>query len=129
MFTRMFLERHNGICARKRCATSAFTVTELMVAVALMSIIVFALYAMFNQVQKALRANEAQVDSTERGRGVLELVSRDLEAARASVRSDVVNLKIQVGDGETTEQEDLSVTAGAAAGNLPRTNTFESVYY
>ena len=56
--------------SNRRGQEGGFTVTELMVAVSLMSLIVFALYAMFNQTQKAMRANEAQVDSTERGRRV-----------------------------------------------------------
>lgn len=109
----------------------AFTITELMVAVSLMSVIVFALYSMFNQTQRALRANEAQIDSNERGRSVLELVSREIEAARVGMRGDVTNLHLTISPWGKTVQGDL--TAQQATANsfnlIPRTNAFDSVYY
>ncbi len=58
---------------------AGFTVTELMVAVALMGVIIFTLAAVFNQTQKALRRNETQNDILEKGRSILELVTRELE--------------------------------------------------
>src|SRR6185436_18426542 len=78
--------------AGQRRGAAAFTITELLVAVSLMTMIVFVLYSMFNQTQRAMRANEAQVDSTERGRGVLELVSREIESTRVGMRADTTNL-------------------------------------
>ena len=56
-----------------------FTVTELMLAVSLMGVIIFTLAAVFNQTQKALRRNETQNDILEKGRSILELVTRELE--------------------------------------------------
>ena len=41
---------HSHKRTNKRRSAAAFTVTELMVAVSLMTLIVFALYTMFNQV-------------------------------------------------------------------------------
>src|SRR5262245_15379783 len=38
----------------------AFTVVELMLAVAIMGIIVYALYSVFNQTQRALRTTQTQ---------------------------------------------------------------------
>jgi prepilin-type N-terminal cleavage/methylation domain-containing protein len=119
----MFLRFHNR---RRR----AFTITELMVAVSLMSLIVLALYAMFNQTQRALRANEAQIDSNERGRGVLELVSREIESARVGNRPGVTNLFVTLSPWGKTLQGDLTVQTGPGAFNLtPRTNAFDSIFY
>jgi hypothetical protein len=116
---RMRLKRH------RQFNGAAFTVTELMVAVSLMSLIVIALYAMFNQTQKALRANEAQVDINERGRGLLELVSRELESARVSLRPDVTNLWITVPGGTGIQQGDLT----AQSTTVPRLNIFDATFY
>ena len=110
----------------------AFTITELMVAVSLMSLIVLALYAMFNQVQKALRANESQVDSSERGRAVLELVSREIESARVSMRPNVTNFWVRLATGTRNVQMDPDAPALALSstnGLPPRTNSFDNVYY
>jgi prepilin-type N-terminal cleavage/methylation domain-containing protein len=103
-----------------------FTVTELMVAVSLMSLIVFALYAMFNQTQKAMRANEAQVDSTERGRSVLELVSREIESARAGIQGNVTNLWLTTAPGTKKIQGDQP---NASLTVVPRTNVFDNIFY
>ncbi len=62
----------------------AFTVTELLVAVSIMTLVVFALYQMFNQTQKALRGNITQVDVLESGRAAMEVISRELEQITAS---------------------------------------------
>ena len=111
----------------QRASQAGFTVTELMVAVSLMSLIVFALYAMFNQVQKALRANMSQVDSSERGRAVLEIVSRELEAARVSMRPEVTNFWIMpqaraLQPGVQTDIMQIGIPN-------TRTNMFEYIYY
>lgn len=114
------------VAAQKGLRTkAAFTITELMVAVSLMSLIVIALYAMFNQTQKAMRANEAQVDSTERGRGVLELVSREFESARAGMRFGVTNLWVDEMVGLPKLQGDLLAGSSVA----PRTNVFSAGFY
>ncbi len=63
---------------------AGFTVTELMVAISLMGVIIFALTAVFNQTQKALRRTEIQNDISEKGRSVLELVTRELEQVVAT---------------------------------------------
>ena len=122
----MFLSHNQPAPARP--SAKAFTVTELLVAVSLMSLIVLALYAMFNQTQRALRSNEAQVDSTERGRGVLELVSREFESARVSMRPGVTNLWIRVAQGTRNQQEDNLPTTNAVPQEV-RSNKFDNVYY
>ena len=58
---------------------TAFTVVELMVAVSVLSLIVVVLYNIFDNTQRAMRSNAAQVDVMEGGRAAVELISRDLE--------------------------------------------------
>lgn len=56
-----------------------FTLLELLVAVSLLSVVVLALYAVFNQTQKAFRASLNQTDVGEAGRAAFDLLVRDLE--------------------------------------------------
>ncbi|HUS34718.1 MAG TPA: prepilin-type N-terminal cleavage/methylation domain-containing protein, partial [Verrucomicrobiae bacterium] len=112
---------------RQRRGARGFTVVELMVAVSLMTLIVAALYSMFNQTQKAMRLNEAQVDSAERGRGVLELLSRELESARVGLRQEATNLWLRTPMLGSTQSDGII----SAQINVPplRTNVFDDVYY
>lgn len=112
---------------RQRQGAHGFTVVELMVAVSLMTLIVLALYSMFDQTQKAMRLNESQVDSAERGRGVLELVSRELESARVGLRHEATNLWLRTPMRSST-QNDSMLGAGAST-NALRTNVFDDVFY
>ncbi len=61
-----------------------FSLIELMVAVGLLGVIVLALYAMFDQTQKALRGASGQADVMEGARAALGLVTRDIEEAGAA---------------------------------------------
>lgn len=69
----------------------AFTVVELMVAVSILTLIVLALFSMFDQTQKALRGNAAQVDVMEGGRTAMELLSREIEQMVAADDTDGTN--------------------------------------
>jgi len=62
----------------------AFTVVELLVAVSVLTLIVLVLYGMFDQVQKALRGNVAQVDVLEGGRAAMQLLSGEMEQMEAA---------------------------------------------
>jgi Tfp pilus assembly protein PilV len=116
---------HNN--QRRQGGAAGFTVTELMVAVSLMTLIVLALYSMFGQTQKAMLANENQVDSAERGRGVLELVSRELESVRVGLRQEATNLWLRTPLPSLT-QNDFQI--GVATSTVPlRANVFDDVYY
>jgi type II secretory pathway pseudopilin PulG len=69
----------------------AFTLTELLVAVGIMMVVIFALYKMFDETQRALRSNVTQVDVLESARAALELLTRDVEQATyADVPSDTL---------------------------------------
>ena len=50
-----------------------------MVTVALLSVIILGLVAMFNQTRRAFMSSLAQVDVLESGRAAADIISRDLE--------------------------------------------------
>jgi prepilin-type N-terminal cleavage/methylation domain-containing protein len=66
----------------KRAVLRGFSLIEMLVAVGLLSLVILALYAMFDQTQRALRGSVGQVDVFEGSRSALELLTRDLEQAR-----------------------------------------------
>src|SRR5437867_10550384 len=57
----------------------AFTIVELLVAISVLTLIVLVLYGLFDQVQRALRGNVAQVDVLEGGRSAMQLMAGELE--------------------------------------------------
>src|SRR6266511_4863469 len=80
-----------------RCAHArAFTLVELLVAISVLTLIVLVLYGLFDQVQKALRSNVAQVDVHEGGREGMELLSREMEQIQAGNRAGVTNIHIRL---------------------------------
>lgn len=64
--------------------TSAFSLLEMLVGMGMLSLIVLALFSLFNQTQKALLANVSQSDVMENGRSILDLLVRDLVRARSA---------------------------------------------
>jgi prepilin-type N-terminal cleavage/methylation domain-containing protein len=62
----------------------AFTLVELLVVLALLSLITFALMAVFSTTQRAFRASLTQSDSLEGGRAVMDLIAGDLETLTPS---------------------------------------------
>ncbi len=67
-----------------RKSRGGFTLVEIMVVLALLSLIVFALMAVFGVTQRAFRASLTQTDSLEGGRAVMDLIAADLEAMTPS---------------------------------------------
>ena len=74
-------------------ATCAMTVIELLVSVAVMTVIVFGLYQLFAHTQKALRENVTQVDVLESGRATMEMIGREIEELSACKLSNTVNIQ------------------------------------
>ena len=72
---------------------AAFSLIEIMVAVGLLGVIIVGLLAMFYQTQRAFRSGLTQVDILESGRAAMELITRDLQEAVASM--DVPNTNFQ----------------------------------
>ncbi|MBN8246958.1 MAG: prepilin-type N-terminal cleavage/methylation domain-containing protein [Verrucomicrobia bacterium] len=65
-------------------ASRGFSLLEMLIGIGILSVVVLALYSLFDQTQKALRANVNQVDVSEGGRAVLEMLVRDVSRASAS---------------------------------------------
>jgi len=64
---------------------TAFTLIEILVAMALMTFIVLALMAVFNSTQTAFRAGLTQTDVLEGGRATIDLIKSDLETMTPSL--------------------------------------------
>jgi hypothetical protein len=68
----------------------------MMVVMALLSVIVIGLMAMFGQVQKAFRGSMTQTDVLESGRAAADMLSRDLVGVIPSYQSQVTNFYAQI---------------------------------
>lgn len=80
---RYFLNQSPGGVGASHRKTHAFSLLEMMVVVAILTVIVLGLFNVFDHTQKALRGNTAQVDVLETGRAAMDLLSRELEGAIA----------------------------------------------
>jgi prepilin-type N-terminal cleavage/methylation domain-containing protein len=70
---------------------NGFTLVEVMVVVALLSLIVLALMAVFNSTQRAFRASITQADVLEGGRAAMDLMAEDLREMSPSLQNNAVN--------------------------------------
>ena len=80
-------DRLRGVTRRR-----GFSLIELMLAVSISTVIIAALYAVFNQTQRALRSNVNQVDVLESGRAAMDLITRQLALMAAMGRTNTPNL-------------------------------------
>jgi type II secretory pathway pseudopilin PulG len=69
-----------------------FSLLEMLLVASMMTIIVYGLYSMFDQTQKALRNSGAQVDVQEAGRAALEVISREIEQMACGYGSNAPNV-------------------------------------
>ena len=67
------------ISRARRSGSSAFSLIEIMVVMALMSVIILGLMAMFTQTQRAFKLGMTQTDVLESGRIATGLITRELE--------------------------------------------------
>lgn len=95
----------------------------MMVAVALLSVIVLGLTAMFLQTQKAFKSGLRQVDVFEGGRSVVSLMTRDLEQMADGQSPEVTNFAAYFQHQGTFIQYETNGPVGFA-----RTNFLEDVY-
>jgi len=84
--------RNRAICSR--AGQRAFSLLEIMVAVALLAIIIVGLLAMFYQVQRAFRGGTAQVDVMEGGRAATSLIVREAQEATALQLEEITNMGV-----------------------------------
>ncbi|MHC1762807.1 MAG: PilW family protein [Verrucomicrobiia bacterium] len=104
-----------------------FSLIELLTAVSILMVIIYALYAMFNQTQKALRANITQVDVLESGRAAAEMLGRELEQLAASQLSQTINLYAGMTPGRMPMPQH-GVDQNAARAPL-RTNILQEFFF
>ncbi|MBI3882316.1 MAG: hypothetical protein HY301_19945 [Verrucomicrobia bacterium] len=83
----------------RRCRAAGFTVLEMLVAVTILVFIIFGLWAMFNQTQRAFRAGATQVDVLEGGRAAMEIVTRELEQLTTSHLATFTNFYVATNSG------------------------------
>ncbi len=87
--------QHHNAQVRARCSR-AFTILELLVAVSVMTLVIYVLYALFNQTQSALRKNASQVDVNEGGRAAMEMIVRELSQMQVSGYPAITNSQTQL---------------------------------
>jgi hypothetical protein len=81
---------------RRWLGAGAFTVLELMVAIGAMTLIVLVLYSLFDQTQRAMRGNVAQVDVLEGARATMEMLTSDIEQLAPSGVAGCTNLHVRM---------------------------------
>src|SRR5436190_20124464 len=67
-----------------RACRSAFTLVEILVVMALLTVIILGLMATFSQVQRAFRLGMTQTDVLESGRLATDMISRELSQVAPS---------------------------------------------
>ena len=81
-------DERRGAAGRQR----GFTLLEMLLVASMMTIIVYGLYSMFDQTQRALRNSGAQVDVQEAGRAALEIITREIEQMACGYGSNAPNV-------------------------------------
>lgn len=100
----------------------AFTLIEILVVVALLSIIVLGLLAMFTQTQKAFRTGLTQADVLEAGRITGDLLQRELQQITPTQQSNTVNFEAWYPNFRPLEQN-------LPGSNARRTNMVEDLFF
>jgi type II secretory pathway pseudopilin PulG len=105
--------------------SSAFTLIEVMVVVALLSLIVIALMAVFNSTQSAFRASVTQSDVLEGGRATMDLLGQDLRQAASAG----VNQTNSVPNFYVVTSPNAPLVQPLIPDGQPRTNVLEEFFF
>ena len=98
---------------------SGFTVMEMLVSVTLLGVIVFGLYAMFNQTARALRQVTRQAEVFDGGRATMGLVAREVQEMAAFGQDNVVN----------TFAQKVSNLTQSRPGGGDQVNVLQDIYF
>ena len=124
--------------ARRSSIADAFTLIEVMVVMTLLSLIVFALMAVFNTTQSAFRTSVTQSDILEGGRSTMDLMAGDLRQMAPSLGQ--TNLLVNGFQGAVNFYANTNANATAAnsqplvqsltasPGNQQRVNVLENFF-
>jgi type II secretory pathway pseudopilin PulG len=113
--------RRSALDARPK---AAFTLIEIMVVMALLSLIVIALMGVFSSTQTAFRASITQTDVLEGGRAAMDMIAGDLKEASASgglMGSGGVNFAVAPTNGYVLVQS-------LVGSQQSRTNILEKIF-
>jgi hypothetical protein len=109
-------------------ALSAFSLIELMIAIALLSLIVLGLLSMFTQTQRAFRDSMKQTDVQEAGRIAMDMLVRELEQITPSEIPGTVNFFTEVDEVYFGKKPMLQDLPGNPAGQQ-RTNLVQHFFF
>lgn len=109
--------------SRSDLAVAAFSLIEVLVVVALLSVIILGLVAMFTQTQRAYKLGTTQVDVLEGGRTITDMITRELSQMTASRVSNGVNFFASLAPAVPFTQE---LPGNPAPG---RTNLLEEMFF
>jgi prepilin-type N-terminal cleavage/methylation domain-containing protein len=107
----------------RRLAAAGFTLIEIMVAMALLTVIVIGLMAMFSQTQRAFRAGMAQTDQLEGGRMLSDLTYQDFQQITPTMQTNGVNFFAEI---PNYAPGGVVLPGGP---NLVRTNILQDVFF
>lgn len=88
-------------CRNPAPRAAAFSLVEILVAVALLSFIILGLLAMFHQTQRAFRSSITQTDVLEAGRAFTEMLAREIEQMAPSHAPYTLNFFAEISGGFT----------------------------
>lgn len=109
-----------------RHRTGAFSLLEMMIAVSLLTVIIAALYAMFDQTQKAFRQSLNQADLSEGGRSALDLMVRTIERAASPQVDDALHLVVRPANATGYE---LVFAGDATQANRTQPLRFDELFF
>jgi len=107
----------------------AFSLIEILVVVALLSVIILGLILMFDQTQKAFRAGMTQTDVLEGGRAATELISRELSQMTPANQAQGVNFYAFVPRFDPLLQPLPGTVALPGSQSSYRTNLMEEMFF
>src|SRR5580765_490659 len=107
----------------------AFSLIEIMVVMALLSVIVLGLLLMFDQTQRAFRSGMTQTDVLEGGRAATELISRELSQIAPANHAQGVNFYAVVPPFDPLLQPLPGMVAQPGTVNYYRTNLMEEMFF
>jgi len=120
--------RESRSCHASRVTRHAFTLVEVMLVVVLLSLIVYALMAVFSSTQAAFRSGVTQAGVLDDGRAAMDLIASDLRAMTPSHDRGVggaANFYVLVARRVSPPSPLIQRMVG---GSSQRTNVLESFY-
>lgn len=116
---------------RKLAIGNAFSLVEILVAVALLSFIVLGLVAMFGQTQRALKQSTTDVGLQETGRTVADEIAREMAELKPANVSTAANFYVEIPQpGEAIYASPLlQGLPGTASPPQLRTNYLEPFFF